>query len=220
MTEYKLVIFDWDGTLMDSIARIVSSMQAAARNCQLTIPTVKSVEDIIGLSLPKAIDILFPGASQTDITALLGQYKFQYVEGDRTPAPLFEHALTLLNALHDDNKLLAVATGKGREGLQRVFSATQTEKYFHASRCADEARSKPDPQMILSLLAELNVTPEQAVMIGDTSHDMKMAQAAGIDRIGITLGVHNREVLSQYQPIAIVDSLVELQQLLLPVAVY
>lgn len=218
MFEYKLVIFDWDGTLMDSIARIVSSMQAAAHHCQLNIPSVSCVKNIIGLSLPKALDILFPGASQTDITALLEQYKFQYVEGDSTPAPLFEHALSLLKALSDNDKLLAVATGKGRQGLQRVFSATQTEHFFHASRCADEARSKPDPQMLLSLLAELSVAPEQAVMIGDTSYDMQMAQAAGIDRIGITLGVHDRDILNHYQPIAIVDSLAELQQLLSPVA--
>ncbi|PKI16106.1 HAD-IA family hydrolase [Colwellia sp. 12G3] len=220
MTEYKLVIFDWDGTLMDSIARIVSSMQAAARHCQLTIPTVNNVKNTIGLSLPKVLDILFPSASQIDITALLEQYKFQYVEGNSTPAPLFEHALSLLKALTDNDKLLAVATGKGREGLQRVFSASQTEHFFHASRCADEARSKPDPQMLLSLLAELSIAPEQAVMIGDTSYDMQMAQTAGIDRIGITLGVHDRDILNNYQPIAIVDSLAELQQLLLPAAVH
>ncbi|MFQ3208894.1 MAG: phosphoglycolate phosphatase [Colwellia sp.] len=216
MTEYKLVVFDWDGTLMDSIARIVSSMQAAAHHCQLTIPTESSVKDTIGLSLSKVLDILFPGASQRDITALLEQYKFQYVEGNRTPAPLFEHALLLLKALTDNDKLLAVATGKGREGLQRVFSTSQTEHFFHASRCADEAKSKPDPEMLLSLLAELSIAPEQAVMIGDTSYDMQMAQAAGIDRIGITLGVHGREILNKFQPIAIVDSLAELQQILLP----
>jgi phosphoglycolate phosphatase len=216
VTEYKLVVFDWDGTLMDSIARIVSSMQAAAHHCQLTIPTESSVKDTIGLSLSKVLDILFPGASQRDITALLEQYKFQYVEGNRTPAPLFEHALLLLKALTDNDKLLAVATGKGREGLQRVFSTSQTEHFFHASRCADEAKSKPDPEMLLSLLAELSIAPEQAVMVGDTSYDMQMAQAAGIDRIGITLGVHGREILNKFQPIAIVDSLAELQQILLP----
>ena len=220
MAEYKLVIFDWDGTLMDSIARIVSSMQAAAQHCQLTIPTDNSVKNTIGLSLPKVLDVLFPGASQTDITALLEQDKFQYVEGNSTPAPLFEHALLLLKALIDNDKLLAVATGKGREGLQRVFSASQTEHFFHASRCADEARSKPDPEMLLSLLEELNITAEQAGMIGDTSYDMQMAQAAGIDRIGVTLGVHDRGVLNKFQPIAIVDTLAELQQLLLPVKVH
>lgn len=216
MDQYKLVIFDWDGTLMDSIARIVSSIQASAQHCQLAIPTVQSVKEIIGLSLPKALNILFPGASSADMAVLRAQYKYHYVEADLTPSPLFEHALTLLTALKSENKLLAVATGKGRAGLQRIFSVTQTEHFFNASRCADEARSKPDPQMLLSLLAELNINAEQAVMVGDTSHDMKMAQAAGIDSIGITLGVHNREILTQYQPIAIVDSLAQLQQLLLP----
>ncbi|WP_291623222.1 HAD-IA family hydrolase [Colwellia sp.] len=214
--KYKLVIFDWDGTLMDSVARIVSAMQAAAHHCQLEMPTAMQVKEIIGLSLPIALDILFPHSSQSQLTAMLSQYKYQYVEGDNPPAPLFDNALSLLTALKDNNTLLAVATGKGRQGLQRVFCESQTEHFFHASRCADEARSKPDPQMVLSLLTELNILPEQAVMIGDTSYDMQMAQAAGVDRIGITLGVHDREVLNRYQPKAIVDSLAELQQLLLP----
>ncbi|KGJ87707.1 HAD-IA family hydrolase [Colwellia psychrerythraea] len=215
--EYKLVIFDWDGTLMDSIGKIVSSMQAAAHVCQLDIPTVIQVKDIIGLSLPKALRILFPHCVEDEINAMLDQYKYQYIEGDNTPTPLFDNALELLKALKGDDRLLAVATGKGRQGLQRVFGATHTEHFFHASRCADETLSKPDPQMLLSLLAELNVRAEQAVMIGDSQHDLEMAQAAGVDSIGITLGVHDRAILNNYQPKAIVDSLSELQQLLLPV---
>ncbi|WP_019027882.1 HAD-IA family hydrolase [Colwellia piezophila] len=215
LPDYKLVVFDWDGTLMDSIGRIVSSIQAAAGHCQLTIPTVRAVKDIIGLSLPKALGLLFPNSAEDKIKAMVEQYKYQYVEGDNTPTPLFEGAEQLLMALKASDKLLAVATGKGRKGLQRVFYATQTEHFFHASRCADETNSKPHPQMLLSLLTELNVSPEQAVMVGDSHHDMKMAQAAGIDSIGITLGVHSRDVLQNYQPIAIVDSLAELQQILL-----
>ena len=217
MHNYKLVIFDWDGTLMDSISRIVSSMISAAKYCELAIPTQNQVKEIIGLSLPIALARLFPDNTDEQHSAMLEQYKYQYVKGDITPTPLFDNAEVLLSALKTENKLLAVATGKGREGLQRVLSETQTEHYFHASRCAGEVNSKPDPQMILSLLAELNILPEHAVMIGDTSHDMQMAQAAGIDRIGITLGVHDRAVLKHYQPRAIVDSLAELQNLLLPV---
>jgi phosphoglycolate phosphatase len=216
MANYKLVIFDWDGTLMDSVGRIVSSMQAAASFCQLNIPTATEVKEIIGLSLPIALERLFPSGTEDEFLLMLEQYKYQYVEGDNTPTPLFDNALTLLSALKVDNKLLAVATGKGRQGLQRVFTDTDTEHFFNASRCGGEALSKPDPQMILSLLEELNILPEHAVMIGDTSHDMAMAQAAGVDRIGITLGVHDRAVLNRYQPKAIVDSLSELQQLLLP----
>jgi phosphoglycolate phosphatase len=216
MDQYKLVIFDWDGTLMDSVGRIVSSMQAAASICHLDIPTTNEVKEIIGLSLPTALDVLFPTGSEEQLVSMIEQYKYQYVEGDNTPAPLFDNAVHLLSALQRENKQLAVATGKGREGLQRVLTDTETEHFFHASRCAGEVLSKPDPQMILSLLEELSVSPENAVMIGDTSHDMAMAQAAGIDRIGVTLGVHDRDVLNRYQPKAIVDSLTELQTLLLP----
>lgn len=214
--DYKLVIFDWDGTLMDSIGKIVSSMQAAAHVCQLDIPTTIQVKNIIGLTLPKALRLLFPNSVEGEINAVLEQYKFQYVEGDNTPAPLFDNVLELLIALKTNDKLLAVATGKGRQGLQRVLNATETEHFFHATRSADETCSKPDPQMLLSLLAELNVRAEQAVMIGDSQHDLQMAQAAGVDSIGITLGVHDRGVLNNYQPKAIVDSIEELQQLLLP----
>jgi len=215
MNSYKLIIFDWDGTLMDSIGRIVSSMQTAAANCSLTVPSNEQVKEIIGLSLPIALNILFPKNNDKQNEAMLAQYKFQYVEGDDTPTPLFENALNLLAALKNNDKLLAVATGKGRQGLQRVFNITDTEKYFHASRCAGEVLSKPDPDMLLSLLDELAVFPEHALMIGDTSHDMQMAQSAGVDRIGITLGVHNREILNQYKPKAVVDSLAELQKLLI-----
>jgi phosphoglycolate phosphatase len=214
MQHYKLVIFDWDGTLMDSIGRIVSSMQAAAIDCLLEHPTNDEVKNIIGLSLPVALEVLFPSGSKQQLDRMLKHYKYQYVHVNNTPTPLFDGALTLLKALTQKKILLAVATGKARQGLQRAFEMTGTEHYFHASRCADEANSKPDPQMILSLLEELNVLPEHAVMIGDTSHDMAMAQAAGIDRIGITLGVHDKKFLDIYKPKAVVNSLSELQQLL------
>lgn len=216
MNDYKLVIFDWDGTLMDSISRIVSSIQAAAKYCQQDIPTVRQVKDTIGLSLPKVFETLFPIASEEKLTVLREQYKHQYLECNTTPALLFNDTLPLLKALSASDKLLAVATGKAREGLDRVLGETQTTDYFHASRCADETLSKPEPQMLLSLLSELNILPKQAIMIGDSSFDLEMAQAAGVDSIGITLGVHDRAVLKRYQPVSIVDSLAEVQKLLLP----
>lgn len=214
MNDYKLVVFDWDGTLMDSISRIVSSIQAAAQYCQQEIPTVRQVKDIIGLSLPKAFETLFPVATTEKLSDLREQYKYQYLECNTTPAPLFDDALPLLAALNENNKLVAVATGKARDGLDRVLSETQTTNYFHATRCADETLSKPEPEMLLSLLSELNVLPEQALMIGDSSFDLEMAQSAGVDSIGVTLGVHCRDVLKRYQPISIVDSLSEVQDFL------
>ena len=147
------------------------------------------------------------------------QYKHQYVEVNTTPTPLFNDALELLVNLKKENKLLAVATGKARAGLQRVWQASDTKHFFHASRCADESISKPDPDMINSLLKELNIQKHEAVMIGDTSFDLEMAQRAGVDSIGVTYGVHDNEVLSKFQPRAIVDSLAELHQLLLNTAV-
>ncbi|TYK66783.1 HAD-IA family hydrolase [Colwellia echini] len=216
LANYKLVIFDWDGTLMDSIDRIVSSMQAAAKHCLLTIPSIEQVKGIIGLSFPQAFELLFPEASSPKITEVFNRYRHEYLECDSTPAPLFDNALSLLTKLNENNRLVAVATGKSRPGLERVFKATQTAHFFHASRTADEANSKPDPDMLISLLAELNINPKHAVMIGDTSYDMAMAQAAGVDSIGITLGVHDETILNNYQPVAIVNSMFELEQLLLP----
>ncbi len=215
MQDYKLVIFDWDGTLMNSVDRIVSSMQTGAKHCQLNVPSVQEVKNIIGLSLPTALECLFPKASEKQRQLMVEQYKYQYIKGDNTPTPLFEHALKLLTNLKKANKILAVATGKGRQGLQRVLTETKTLDFFEGTRCADEAKSKPDPDMIISLLEELDICPTQAVMIGDTSHDMKMAQSAGVDRIGVTLGAHNRSILNQFDPKAVVDSLSELEAILI-----
>jgi phosphoglycolate phosphatase len=214
MNNYELIIFDWDGTLMDSVGRIVSCMQSAAKAENLAVPTAKQVKNIIGLSLPTAIDVLFPNCSAEIAEHIIQQYKHHYVEVDKTPTPMFANALALLTDLRDRHKILAVATGKARAGLQRVFQLSDTEHFFHTSRCADEALSKPDPQMLQSILAELNISPDKALMIGDTSYDLSMAKRAGVASIGVTYGVHNKTVLSQYDPIAIVDSLAELQVLL------
>lgn len=215
MHNYKLIIFDWDGTLMDSVSRIVSSMQGAARAIAIKPPSNEQAKQIIGLSLPKAITILFPACTPKQIDLLTIQYKHQYLNVDVTPTPLFSHAIELLSNLNENERLLAVATGKGRAGLKRVLQASNTSHFFQASRCGDESISKPNPDMLNSLLNELQIQPHEAVMIGDTTYDMEMAQRAGVDRIGITHGVHDYQTLSQHQPIAIVDSLIELQQILL-----
>jgi phosphoglycolate phosphatase len=215
MQHYKLVIFDWDGTLMDSVDRIVSSMQSAAKVVGLTIPSDEAAKQIIGLSIPEALKALFEGITDEQIEIMRLQYKYQYLEGDTTPTPLFANATHLLTQLRQQNKLLAVATGKGREGLNHVLKVSETSALFNTTRCAGEMPSKPDPTMLHSILEELNLAPHEAIMIGDTSHDLKMAQNAGVDSIGVTFGVHDREVLNQYKPKVVVDSLAELHQLLL-----
>ena len=215
MHNYKLVIFDWDGTLMDSVACIVSSVQATAKLMNMEPPTFEQAKQIIGLSLPKAMRVLFPQCDSEQEALLVQHYKHHFLTVNTTATPMFDNAVNLLSDLKSNNKLLAVATGKARAGLQRVWQLSDTAHFFHASRCADESISKPDPDMINSLLAQLNIQTHEAVMIGDTCFDMEMAQRAGVDRIGVTFGVHDHSILSQYQPRAIVDSLAELHQLLI-----
>ncbi|WP_333607677.1 HAD-IA family hydrolase [Arsukibacterium sp.] len=209
-SEVKLVVFDWDGTVMDSVGRIVSSMQAAARLTDLAVPSAFAVKQIIGLSLDPAFDQLFPFATAGQRAQLFEHYREQYVQLDPTPSPLFNGAEQLLQQLANNNILLAVATGKARKGLDRMFADTGLAPYFVTSRCADEARSKPDPDMLSQILKQLALTPEQAIMVGDTSHDMKMAQAIAMPRVGVTHGAHSAEVLRQFAPKAIIDSLPEL----------
>jgi len=214
MKNYKLIIFDWDGTLMNSVDRIVSSMQSAAETVGLVIPTNNEVKDIIGLSLPVVFDRLFTDITAEQIEAMSVQYKYQYLDVDTTPSPLFKNAMDLLVTLKQNNKLLAVATGKGRAGLERVLNLSKTAEFFHTTRCADEMPSKPDPTMLFSILAELNIPSHEAIMIGDTCYDLKMAKNAGVDSIGVTFGVHDKPTLEKYSPKVIVDSLSELQALL------
>ncbi|MDO6427787.1 HAD-IA family hydrolase [Thalassotalea sp. 1_MG-2023] len=214
MKEYQLIIFDWDGTLMDSIARIVSSIRALAQANELIIPNENVIKGIIGLSLEEAIVTLFPTANDATIEQLKTGYKKHYIELDPTPTPLFSNAEQLLIGLTQQDKMLAVATGKAKKGLQRVMRETNLTRYFNHVRCGCECHSKPHPQMLEQLLVECRVPPENAVMIGDSMLDMEMAKRAGIDSIGITHGVHSQEQLSMFQPKAIVGSLVELQSLL------
>ncbi|MBO1518789.1 HAD family hydrolase [Oceanisphaera pacifica] len=211
MMKYRLVIFDWDGTVMDSVARIVSSMEAAARDCQLTVPTAAAVRDIIGLSLYKAFPILFGHLNEQETAALVAAYRRHYMELNTTPTPLFAGAEELIKSLHQAGYLLAVATGKYRVGLDAVLASTQLGGYFHATRGADQALSKPNPLMLEQILAELKLTPADAVMVGDSSYDLAMAQAIGMDRIGVTYGVHDAATLCQHTPIALIDDVRELK---------
>lgn len=205
--DVNLVIFDWDGTVMDSIGRIVSSMQAAAGLTGLVVPSSYAVKQIIGLSLDPAFAVLFPDTDTMQRTQLFEHYRDHYTIYDTTPTPLFNGAEQLLKTLAEQNVLLAVATGKARKGLDRMFAETGLGHYFVASRCADEAQSKPHPDMLLQISQQLGIKPANAIMVGDTSHDMKMAQAIAMPRVGVTHGVHGADVLSQFQPKAIIDDL-------------
>ncbi|MCF4009466.1 HAD family hydrolase [Rheinheimera sp. UJ63] len=210
MSAVKLVIFDWDGTVMDSVGRIVSSMQAAALHTGIAVPSTAAVRHIIGLSLDPAFDMLFPSANPAQRQQLFEHYRDQYVQHDTTPTPLFADAEQVLQQLAERNVLLAVATGKARKGLDRMFAETGLARYFATSRCADEAQSKPHPDMLQQIIQQLGVAANEAIMVGDTSHDLKMAQAIAMPRIGVSHGAHDVAVLQQYAPLAIIDRLADL----------
>ncbi|MCE8036920.1 MAG: HAD family hydrolase [Halomonadaceae bacterium] len=199
---YRLVIFDWDGTLMDSAARIVSSMQAAARDAGWGHLEAAAVRDIIGLGLPEAIDRLCPGIDAERFELLRSRYVHYFVEADGTPMTFFdgvESGIATLRERHE--RRLAVATGKSRRGLDRVFRESDSGRWFHASRTADETRSKPHPQMLEELLVELGTPVEETVMVGDTEYDLEMARALGMDRVAVTWGVHEPGRLAASRPV-------------------
>lgn len=202
---YKLLIFDWDGTLMDSAARIVSSMQAAARDLSLAVPSDQAVRDIIGLGLPEAIDILIPGISAADNEAMRQRYGHFFLGADDTPLAFYPDAFDGLFRLKAAGFQLAVATGKSRRGIDRVFSDYQLGEVFCASRGADETLSKPDPLMLHEILEQTGVALEQAIMIGDTEYDLAMAQRANMHSLGVSYGMHSVARLEQFSPQVIVD---------------
>lgn len=208
--KYKLIIFDWDGTLMDSVGKIVGSIQVAARTLELPVPSVEKARNVIGLSLGPALRQLFDIKNELDVELLVKAYKDAFVGHVETSSPLFDGALALLETLKARGHLLAVATGKGRRGLQSAWQDTQTAHYFRTSRCADDAQSKPSPDMLQQILQELSLTPQQALMIGDTRYDMAMAEAIGMDRVGVSFGVHNANQLNKHKPLGIIDKLAEL----------
>lgn len=212
---YKLVIFDWDGTLMDSADKIVNCMQSAARQCDMPVPSYEEVGHIIGISLKPAIKQLFNISDDALAEQLVQAYKKAFIASDSTPCPLFEGVVLMLETLKKAGCTLAVATGKARRGLDRAWAQTNTGHFFSGSRTADEAESKPSPDMLLQLLGELGFTPEEAVMIGDTTYDMQMAKTIGMDRIGVSYGVHAQVHLEALAPVALVHSIKELERALL-----
>ncbi len=214
MKNIELVIFDWDGTLMDSVGRIVSCMQKAATECRLREPCRDDVLDIIGLSLPVAMERLHPMAAANDIALLIASYSDLYKSRDKTPSPLFDGVDAMLKELHRSGKKLAVATGKSRSGLERVLNETDLGSLFIARRGADEALSKPNPLMLTQILQELSLSPEQAVMVGDSVHDLDMANNLGMQSIGVTWGVNHADLLLSRNPAKLCYNVTELHQFL------
>lgn len=213
--QHKLIVFDWDGTLMDSVARIVACMQGAITDLGLAERNVDEIRNIIGLGLREAVAMLFHDLSEADYQALVARYRYHFLVGDKTPSLMFDGAVQLLTKLLDKGHFLAVATGKGRQGLDKVLEETGLKPVFHASRCADETFSKPHPQMLLDIMDELGIDAQETLMIGDTEYDMEMANNAGTAALAVSYGVHSKQRLLDCQPLSCVDTVNELSEWLL-----
>lgn len=214
--KYQLVIFDWDGTLVDSTGRIVDSMQRAAAEVGLPVVPDSAVQNIIGLGLPEALRTVWPGIRDEQLDAMTQVYARNFVYDSKVSMDFFSGVAELLPALRSQGRLLAVATGKSRKGLSRMFTELVVDgapvgEQFAASRCADETRSKPDPLMLRELLTELGVAIDRAVMVGDTSWDLDMAAAIGMDTVAMSHGAHDDEVLRACGPKTICHSIAELK---------
>lgn len=207
---YELIVFDWDGTLMDSQARIVSCMQAAARDIGVTVPSDAASRDVIGLGLQEAIARLFADATTQQQEALVDAYRRHFLFENRTESRLFPGVTSVLQQLREANFLLAVATGKSRRGLDRDLGETGVADYFVASRCADETHSKPHPQMLLDILHELGVGATRSLVVGDTEYDMQMARNGGAAALGVTYGMHDLERLLAHGAHDTIDAIDEL----------
>ncbi|SEL66908.1 HAD family hydrolase [Acinetobacter sp. DSM 11652] len=207
----KLIIFDWDGTLFDSVGQIVESLKFAAKQFNQPL-TDEDAKSIIGLGLPEVAQVLFPQVPDLH-EAILQSYSAHYVEHSKHDR-WFDGVAEMLHDLKESGIHLAVATGKSRKGLDRVLGQTQSVSLFSATRAASETKSKPDPLMLAEILAETGFNADQAIMVGDTSYDLEMALNIRMPSVGVTYGVHVPEVLQQYHPLAVVDSIDELHQLL------
>ncbi|MDR1462560.1 MAG: HAD-IA family hydrolase [Azoarcus sp.] len=206
---FDLIVFDWDGTLMDSTAAIVRAIQSACRDLGLPEPDDTRARHVIGLGLIEALQYAAPDLPARDYQKIAERYSHHYFAASKELA-LFPGIADLLAWLRREDRLLAVATGKSRIGLDRVLNQSGLGPLFHATRCADECFSKPHPAMLEELMAELGATPEKTLMIGDTTHDLQMAKNAGTAGVGVGFGAHPLAALRAETPQACVETPEEL----------
>lgn len=202
---YDLIVFDWDGTLMDSVDRIVACVRAAITELGLAPRSRQQISNIIGLGLHEAITTLYAGSDEAFVARMTASYRRQFLAENPTPSRLFDGAGETVRTLHDAGYLLGVATGKGRRGLDENLVQSGLGSLFHATRCADDAPSKPHPGMLEQLMEVLGATPERTLMVGDTIYDLEMARNAGADSVAVSYGVHDRSRLERVGPLACLD---------------
>ncbi|MBI5451525.1 MAG: HAD-IIIA family hydrolase [Gammaproteobacteria bacterium] len=209
---YRLVVFDWDGTLMDSEARIVDCLAQAFVELGRVAPPAVVLKDVIGLGLLEAGRMLLPGVEDDEVRRFIDHYRRAYLAGPNEGTVLFPGVIETLQTLADNDYLLAVATGKSRRGLDRSLGESGCGPFFHVTRCADEACSKPHPQMLLEIMAVLDVAPGQTLVIGDSEYDMQMASNAGARAAAVDYGVHDQQRLLQHGALTSFSRITELPQ--------
>jgi len=209
MKNYDLIVFDWDGTVMDSTGAIVAAIQGAAVDLGLAKPDASIASHVIGLGLKDALQKALPELDPVDYPRLAERYRYHYLARDGDLL-LFDGIAALLAELKSRDYRLAVATGKSRAGLDRALSGSELGALFDASRCADETFSKPHPQMLLDLMGRFGAPPSRTLMIGDTTHDSQMARNAGAHALSVTYGAHPHAELARLEPEGMVHTVAEL----------
>lgn len=212
--DIKVVIFDWDGTLIDSVEHIAESLHQAATDLGYPELEREAYRDIIGLGMIEALHKLYPGISHQEMTRIREGYAEYFFAKTTTPQNVFVGMADVITDLRGAGRGCSVATGKSRRGLEGALVSSGLGPHFDTTRCADETRSKPDPRMLCEIIEHYNIRPDQAVMIGDTRYDLEMAQRIGMPSIGVEWGVHQRDVLSHYDPHAIVGTVLDLRDVL------
>ncbi|MGZ8993318.1 MAG: HAD family hydrolase [Burkholderiaceae bacterium] len=210
MRRFDLIVFDWDGTIVDSTSMIAGCIRSAAADLGLAIPTIEQASHVIGLGLVDALAHAVPGLATERAEEFSARYRHHYLACE-AHIVVFEGVQAMLEELEASGVRLAVATGKTRRGLSRAFDATGLGGLFASSRCADESQSKPHPAMLLHLAGQLDVQPQRMLMIGDTTHDLQMAAAAGVASVGVTYGAHLHAHLAPHGALALVESVAELR---------
>jgi phosphoglycolate phosphatase len=207
--KYRLLVFDWDGTIIDSAATIAECIREASRELGLEVPERGRARHVIGLGLHDAMRIAVPQLPAQRYPEFVACYRRHFLAREDA-MQLFDGMRELLEDLSKKH-LLAIATGKSRRGLDRALDSSQLRPYFAASRCADETNPKPHPAMLFEIMEELQTNAKSALMVGDTSHDLEMARAAGVDALAVTYGAHPEDGLRACQPLGCFSSVKDLQ---------
>ena len=211
---FDLIIFDWDGTLVDSIDWIVQCIQQAAAHYDCPVPESQAAKDIIGLSIENAMETLFPQVTQEVRTKLAAHYGQHFFAKQIGSNDLFPGVSDMLQHFKQAGFLLAVATGKKSSGLAKAIDATGVADLFCTTRCSDQTASKPNPLMIDEIVAELGVSKQRTLMVGDSVHDLQMALNARVASVGVTCGAHSADILKQYQPLRCLSFATELTDII------